>query len=171
MIEMGASVIEQAILRAKEFATSAWCKAIDGDASKCVGTPKKHKGFTFQIEQGGVDSLAEGVFFNNDCSIYCRDSVTIGTVTNFRDAVRIYDDKRRFNRRDVSIPERGYAHAPVAIGRDCRIGGNEVILKGAPIGDNCVIGTGCVVSGDIPADCLCTASRELQISKVRYRDE
>lgn len=168
---MGVPIVEKVILRAKGLTIFVWYKAVYGEAFRYVGIPKMRKGFTLQIERGGRVTLGEGVFFNNNCSISCRDSVTIGSETIFGEAVRIYDHNHRFNRRGIPVPEQGYTHAPVTIDKNCWIGSNVVILKGATIGDNCVIGAGCVVSGEIPPDSVCTAGRDLQISPVRYRDE
>jgi maltose O-acetyltransferase len=40
---------------------------------------------------------------------------------------------------------------PVTIGRNVWIGGGAIILPGVTLGDDCVIGAGSVVTGDIPA--------------------
>lgn len=168
---MGAPVIEKAVLRAKGALTLGWYKAVYGDSLRLAGTPKARKGFSLFIEPGGIVSIGSDVFFNNNCSINCRETVTIGDYCLFGEGVRIYDHNHRFNMHGVPVAEQGFTCAPVTIGRNCWIGSNVVILKGAHIGDNCVVGAGCVVSGKIPADSVCTASRDLQISPVRYRDE
>jgi acetyltransferase-like isoleucine patch superfamily enzyme len=43
---------------------------------------------------------------------------------------------------------------PVHIGKRCFIGVSAMILPGVSIGDNCVIGAGCVVNKNIPPGCL-----------------
>jgi len=43
---------------------------------------------------------------------------------------------------------------PVVIGNDVWIGNRTMILKGAKIGDNSVIGTMSLVTGEIPANCI-----------------
>ena len=43
---------------------------------------------------------------------------------------------------------------PVVIGENVFIGLNVIILKGAEIGDNSVIGAGSIVRGKIPANCM-----------------
>ena len=40
------------------------------------------------------------------------------------------------------------------VGKDCWIGSNVTILKGVRIGDNTVIGAGCLIRQDIPANSI-----------------
>jgi acetyltransferase-like isoleucine patch superfamily enzyme len=168
---MVSPAIEKAVLRGKGLMTYSWYKAVYGSAFACADTPKIRKGFSLLIESGAVVTLGKNVFFNNDCSITCRESVSIGDDCLFGEGVRIYDHNHRFGTRGLPIAEQGFKCAPVTIGRNCWIGSNVVILKGATIGDNCVIGAGCVISGAVPADSICVSSRELHISGVSYRDE
>lgn len=49
------------------------------------------------------------------------------------------------------LREQSYQYnAPVKIGRNCWIGAGAIIVPGITIGDNTVIGTGSVVTKDIP---------------------
>ena len=43
---------------------------------------------------------------------------------------------------------------PISIGKNCFIGLRTIILPGAEISDNCIIGAGSVVSGKIPANTI-----------------
>lgn len=51
----------------------------------------------------------------------------------------------------------------------CWVASNAVILKGADIGDNCVIGAGCVVKGTIPAGSLVTLENGQKIRPIEKR--
>lgn len=42
----------------------------------------------------------------------------------------------------------------IHIGKECFIGARSFILPGTRIGNNCIIGAGSVVSGDIPDNCI-----------------
>jgi acetyltransferase-like isoleucine patch superfamily enzyme len=44
--------------------------------------------------------------------------------------------------------------APVCVGDDVWIGAHSIVLKGTTIGNNCVIGAGSIVSGNIPSNSL-----------------
>lgn len=51
------------------------------------------------------------------------------------------------------------------IGKNCWIGANTVILRGTTIGDNSVIGAGCVLKGEYPAGAIIIQKRETTIIK------
>ena len=57
----------------------------------------------------------------------------------------------------------------VEIGKNCWIAANVTILKGTSIGDNCVIGTGCVVKGLIPSSSIVTQESKLKITQIEDR--
>ena len=62
---------------------------------------------------------------------------------------------------------------PIHIGRRCWIGAGAVILPGVTIGDNVIIGSGSVVTKDIPANTIavgnpCKVLRELTEEDARY---
>ena len=45
-------------------------------------------------------------------------------------------------------------HADTYIGRQCFIGANAIIMCGIHIGDNVVVGSGAIVTRDIPSNCI-----------------
>lgn len=47
---------------------------------------------------------------------------------------------------------------PIAIGKNCFIGMNSIILKGTVLGDNCVVGAGSVVHGEFEAGSIITGN-------------
>ena len=95
--------------------------------------------------------IGRNVFFNHDCSITCSgSSVTIGDGTIFGENVKIYDHNHCYKDVTRPIKEQGYTSAPVTIGKHCWIASNVVILKGVTIGDNSVIGAGCIIHKDVP---------------------
>ena len=111
--------------------------------------------------------LGDNVAFNDGCSLHALDSIEIGSETIFGENVKIYDHNHRFADPDVPIKDQGYSTAPVVIGRHCWIGSNVTILKGSHIGDNTVIGAGCVINGDVPADCVVSVEQKHVIQPIR----
>ena len=45
-------------------------------------------------------------------------------------------------------------HVDTFIGKQCFIGSNAIIIGGAKIGDNCVVGAGAIVTKDVPSGCI-----------------
>ena len=92
-----------------------------------------------------------GVCINNNAVIIAeRSSISIGDNTLIGTEFTVYDSDFH----DLH-PERRSAGthdcAPVNIGKNVFIGSRVTVLKGVCIGDNAVIGAGCVVSQDVPS--------------------
>ena len=119
------------------------------------------------VNGGGISSkvmIGKNVFFNHDCSITCSGAtITIGDGTIFGENVRIYDHNHKYKDTTKSIKEQGYSAAPVSIGKHCWICSNVVILKGVTIGDNCVVGAGCIVYKDIPSGKVVVNKQNLEL--------
>lgn len=109
------------------------------------------KGFSLVIEKPGKVIIGNDCFFNNYCSVAAKNKILIGSGTIFGENVKIYDHNHKFNRFDIPIKNQGFSTGSVEIGNHCWIGSNVTILKGAKIGDNCVIGAGCVVNQNVPS--------------------
>lgn len=125
------------------------------------------KGFHAIIEDGGSINIAHGVFFNNYCTVAARSSVTIGEGTIFGENVKIYDHNHCYQDVNIPIKVQGYTTSPVTIGKHCWIASNVVVLKGVKIGDNSVIGAGCVVYKDVPANTILINKQELVERKYK----
>lgn len=81
--------------------------------------------------------------------IVCRISIEIGEDVAIADEVIIRDSD------DHIILREGYQMtAPVRIGNHVWIGARAVILKGAKIGDGCIVAAGSLVTKSFPDNCL-----------------
>ena len=60
-------------------------------------------------------------------------------------------EERRFMLDGNGVPKHFCYAKPVRIGNDCWFGANVVVCPGVTIGDGAVIGSGSVVTRDIPA--------------------
>ncbi|MBR3355602.1 MAG: acyltransferase [Oscillospiraceae bacterium] len=124
------------------------------------------KDFSLMIGESASVKIGANCFFNNHCSINALQSIEIGDGSIFGEGVKIYDHNHRFRDSLNSIKQQGYSVAGVKIGSHCWLGSNVIILKGAEIGDNCVIGAGCVVSGQVPENSLVKLPYDNRIEKI-----
>lgn len=63
------------------------------------------------------------------------------TFVAFGAVVLAHDMSRRF-------------HTDTRIGERCFIGAHSIILPGVSVGDGCIVGTGSVVTRDVPSGCI-----------------
>lgn len=98
------------------------------------------------IDYGTNLTLGAGVFVNFNCTILDTCRVTVGARTLIASNVSIYSGTHPLDpdeRRGTEGPELG---AEVAIGEDCWLGGNVVVLPGVEIGRGATVGAGSVVT-------------------------
>ena len=123
---------------------------IDSKASLIVGSNVICRNFeNFHVSSGKL-ILHDGVFINNSCSFNCMERIEIGSGTMMGEGVRFYDHDHIYTAEKIEKWQ--WTTAPVRVGRDCWIGSNVTILKGVTIGDNTIIGAGCLVRKDILAN-------------------
>lgn len=123
---------------------------IDSKASLIVGSNVICRNFeNFHVSSGKL-ILHDGVFINNSCSFNCMERIEIGSGTMMGEGVRFYDHDHIYTAEKIEKWQ--WTTAPVRVGRDCWIGSNVTILKGVTIGDNTIIGAGCLVRKDVPAN-------------------
>lgn len=121
------------------------------------------KCFTVLIEEGGIVTIGDGCFFNNHSSINALKKVNIGNYCIFGENVHIYDHNHKYSNKNQPINDQGFTYGEVKIGHNCWIGSNVTILKGVTIGENSVIGAGCVIYKDIPPNSIVICKQELLI--------
>lgn len=156
-------LVRKIITRIKGYFVVLLYKIMYGTRLKLIGLPSVRRGFNIVIEAPGKVRIGKGCFFNNDCSIVCRDRIEIGDNCMFAEGVKIYDHDHRFRNPCKLIKDQGYKTGPVIIGSNCWLANNVVVNKGAIIGSNTVIGAGCVVRGEIPDNSVVTLDSGLVI--------
>lgn len=123
--------------------------------------------FNVYLERGADIEIGKGCFFNHSCSLNALEKIEIGDECIFGENVKIYDHNHRFADVEQRIKDQGYTTAPVHIGNRCWFGSNVVILKGACIGNNCVIGAGCIIAQEIPDNSIVITDRRLKVEMIR----
>ena len=113
----------------------------------------------------GVLEIGDHVNMNRYCMISCQEAVNIGSGCIFGPGVKIFDNNHQFSF------EKGVSQhlntAPIRIGNNCWIASDVVILKGVTIGDNCLIGAGCIVSEDVPSGMMVKQDVKLSMIPIR----
>ena len=138
---------------------------IDDRADLLVGTNVICRNFeNFHVSSGKL-ILHKGVFINNSCSFNCIERIELGAGTMMGEGVRFYDHDHIYTAEKIEKWQ--WTSAPIIIGRDCWIGSNVTILKGVTIGNNTIIGAGCLVRNDIPANSVVYNDGHLVVKERR----
>ncbi|PKH55677.1 transferase [Shewanella sp. Choline-02u-19] len=113
--------------------------------------------------------IGSDVSINNNAAIIANTStITIGDNTLIGPNFMCFDSN--FHSLDPTkrlIPAEAKSKA-VLIGNNVFIGANVTVLKGSIIGDNSVIGAGCVISGEIPRDSVVSCATNNTITMLKY---
>lgn len=149
----------------QDFALTTRIFPHDGGEIRLAKHIHAKRNTVFEAE-GGILEVGEGCFFNNGCMMVAHDSIKIGDYTCFGPNVLVYDHDHRIDS-GVNLHDSGYKTAPVVIGKNVWIGANSVILRGAYIGDNCVIGAGSVVKGEYAAGSVVIQKRAEEVTRKR----
>lgn len=89
--------------------------------------------------------------------------IEIGVGTMMGEGVRFYDHDHVYTAEKIEKWQ--WKTAPIRVGRDCWIGSNVTILKGVTIEDNAIIGAGCLIRNDVPANSVVYNDGNLMIEK------
>lgn len=119
----------------------------------------------FYCDYGSNIIIGSNVYFNFNCVVLDVALVKIGSRTKMGPNVQIYTATHPINYQERATGlESGKA---ITIGEDVWIGGSAIIVPGVTIGDRTVVGSGSVVTKDIPSDVFaagnpCKVIRELE---------
>lgn len=138
---------------------------INNKADLIVGSNVICRNFeNFHVSSGKL-ILHDGVFVNNSCSFNCMERIEIGSGTMMGEGVRFYDHDHIYTAEKIEKWQ--WTTAPIRVGRDCWIGSNVTILKGVTIGDNTIIGAGCLIRNDVPANSVVYNDGNLVVKERR----
>ncbi len=118
-------------------------------------------GCDIEVFDDATISIGEGTYMNRYCMVSAHSGVTIGKHCLFGAGVKVFDNNH------VHSHETGVStqltSAPIVIGDHCWLASDVVVLKGVTIGNNCVVGAGCIVYQDIPAGSVVYHKQELVV--------
>ena len=119
---------------------------------------KMRDGAKIRVRKGAVCIIGDNTSVNSSNMIACHERVEIGNDVQFSHNVQIYDHDHDF-RAEGGVKAQKFRTSPVKIGNNVWIGANTVILRGTSIGDNCVIGAGCIIKGEYEAGSIVVQKR------------
>lgn len=123
----------------------------------------------FKCEFGKNITIEDDVYINFGCIILDCAEVTICSNTLLGPNVGLYsanhatDAEERING--------GCYGKPIRIGKNVWLGGDVKVLAGVTIGDNTIIGTGSIVTKDIPANVIAVGNPCKVIRKITDKDK
>ena len=123
----------------------------------------------FKCEFGKNITIENDVYINFGCVILDCAKVTIGSHTLLGPNVGLYaanhatDANERING--------GCYGKPIHIGKNVWLGGDVKVLPGVTIGDNTIIGTGSIVTKDIPANVIAVGNPCKIIKEITEADK
>lgn len=123
----------------------------------------------FKCEFGKNISIGNDVYINFGCIILDCGEVTIGDNTLLGPNVGIYLANHAFDAQERI--NGGCFGNPVHIGSKVWIGGDVKILAGVTIGNNSIIGTGSVVTKDIPENVIAVGNPCRVLRKITEKDK
>ena len=126
---------------------------------------KMRDGAKIRVRKGAVCEIGDNSSVSSNNIIACREKIKIGNNVQLSPNVQIYDHDHDF-RVKSGISEGMYKTAPVEIGNNVWIGANTIILRGTKIGDNCVIGAGSIVKGNVLSNSVFLQKKENMVKEI-----
>lgn len=126
---------------------------------------KMRDGAKIRVRKGAVCIIGNNSSVNSNNMIACHERIEIGDDVQLSPNVQIYDHDHDF-RAEGGVKAGKFKTGTVKIGNNVWIGANTVILRGTEIGDNSVIGAGCVVKGTIPVNTMLIQKTQDEIRSI-----
>lgn len=98
---------------------------------------------------GGVITIGNGVFFNENNHVVCHSKLDINDDCLFGQNVCFYDSDHEYRDVKTKIRHQGYTTGTIEISNDVWIGAGTIVTKNTYIGTHTVIGANSVVRGEL----------------------
>jgi acetyltransferase-like isoleucine patch superfamily enzyme len=125
-----------------------------------------HNGCTVFVASGGILSIGDNSYINEDSKIICCNNIKIGNDCAISWFVTILDtDAHKLLKvNNDNILTESVASKPILIGNHVWIGCSVTILKGSIIGNFSVIGANSLINSNIPPNSLSVGNKNKIIS-------
>ena len=122
-------------------------------------------GTKIRAHEGEVEIGAKTVL-GQECTISAYQHVSVGRECVIADRAMLIDFDHGVVEVERTIRAQGIYKRDVRVGHNCWLGYGACVLRGATVGDNCVIGANTVVTADIPANAV-AAGTPARILRMR----
>jgi len=131
------------------------------------------RGVEFSVGRGAELEIGDGVFLGRGVVLSAHRRIAIGPRSLLAEYVCLHDNDHVTTDSEAPIGERGFSAEPLEIGADCWIGAHVVVVKGAALGNRCIVGAGGVVTHTIRDGALAVGvpAREAMPARRTDRDE
>lgn len=132
---------------------------VDGMSSRLTINNANILSSTLLQADGGNLYIGKNVFINRNCNIVAQKYIMIDDECTIGPNVCIYDHDHVLGKKRLENEQ--FKRADIIIGKRVWIGANVIILRGTRIGDDCVIGAGAIVKGNIPSNKMVVQDKKL----------
>lgn len=120
------------------------------------------------IGENSILNIGENTTINKYTSIVALENISIGSHCLIGENVKIYDNNHHIEIKDnlQFASHKEFTTSSVKIGNNCWLASNVTVLKGVTIGDNSIIGAGCVIYKDVPPNTTVINKQDLVFKTV-----
>ncbi|WP_081165230.1 sugar O-acetyltransferase [Lactococcus garvieae] len=122
-----------------------------------------------QVDYGFNTHIGENFYANVDCIFLDVAPITIGDDVLFGPRVSLITPMHPI---DAGVRLRGLEYAkPITIGNRVWLGASVIVNPGVSIGDNTIVGSGAVVTKDLPANVIAVGNPARVLRKITEEDK
>lgn len=122
---------------------------------------KGRNNINIRNDKMGKILIGNNVFFNDNVSLNCQNSIIIGDNVAIGHNVLIIDHDHDYKRN-----MKNFISKEIKIGSNVWIGANVTILKGVTIGNNVVVGANTIITKSIDDNSMVVENRNLKIKEI-----
>ena len=164
---------EKTVLKTNEYNQSFGLSSVVRQKilEELLGSAGKNVHFepTLRCEFGVNIHIGDDFYANFDCVLLDAGGITIGNNVLFGPRVGLYTANHAF---DAEERRNGGCFAkPIKVGNNVWIGAGVHIMPGVTIGDNTIIGSGSIVTSNIPSNVIATGSPCKVLREITEEDK
>lgn len=122
---------------------------------------KVRNNINIRNDKMGKILIGNNVFFNDNVSLNCQNSIIIVDNVAIGHNVLIIDHDHDYKRN-----MKNFISKEIKIGSNVWIGANVTILKGVTIGNNVVVGANSLICKDVEDNCIITEEKDYNIRRI-----